>query len=911
MTKKLFSTLFIGILSALMLLLVSCNGSIPDESNQPNRPGMPLGPAGPGFPQNGNAEPEIELSYSSDWSYDDTKHWHACITEGYENERTDEAEHVDSSEQILTEATDLSVGLAQYTCATCGHTYQKTLYIKTSIVSLPTVSNEAVYIGQTLSEITLIGGQGSVDGSFVWSNPDDTVTQSGVYSVTFKPTDSSTYGEVSAEVQLNATQLTVTVSAGENGTASSLGSVNVDYNGTLAVTFTPASGYAIDTVTVDGKAIGACAKYTFEGITKNHTVSVTFKEADNLPFSLVYMSGTENCYTVAGSTVTFTEIGADTVYAISGELDGNIVIDVGESYNFELQLVGFTLSSNTECPITVLSADNVDIKAKAGTENFIYDNREAVDEADETQYSASVYALCDLDICGQGTLTIVSESNNGIHTKDDLVVKNLTLSVTCVDNALKGNDSVTVTNAKATLIATQGDCIKSTNSDISTTNSNQRGIITISGSALDLYAACDGIDASYNVVIDGETTALNIYTDKYSEYSEEVTAVADSTYYVKYSSSSYKYSIKYFNSDTEYEWVNAEYYTSVSGGRSTYYYYKVPKNSNYSSFIVYMYSSSQTQGQDSSYYACSDTLSHNNSYDTIAFSNRMGSLSTSWTNYTTSSAPGGMSEGNTDKGDYSTKGIKASNEIIINAGTINIEAYDDAIHANNDVTLENGETPLGNLTINGGTITVSSNDDGLHADGTMLIADGTVTVKSAYEGIEGAFIKLKGGNTSVTSSDDGLNGASTTGYAVEISGGTLYVNAKGDGIDSNSTSTTGGILFSGGKTVVICNSNGNSAIDSERGYAHTGGQVLAVMSTGGMTSETSNAVQTTGKTIKSSLSLSNGGYLTVTVDSSTVATVKMPYSMTAYVVYLGSSSATVSSVSASSQTLDANGVCWN
>ena len=109
--------------------------------------------------------------------------------------------------------------------------------------------------------------------------------------------------------------------------------------------------------------------------------------------------------------------------------------------------------------------------------------------------------------------------------------------------------------------------------------------------------------------------------------------------------------------------------------------------------------------------------------------------------------------------------------------------------------------------------------------------------------------------------------------------------------------------------MVICNSNGNAAIDSDGGYTHSGGSVIAIMSTGGMTSESTNG-NASGMTTKSSLSLSNGGYLTVTVSSTTVATVQMPCSMTAFVVYLGSSSATIASASSSSATLDANGVCW-
>ena len=82
-------------------------------------------------------------------------------------------------------------------------------------------------------------------------------------------------------------------------------------------------------------------------------------------------------------------------------------------------------------------------------------------------YSGAIHSLVDLEIGGKGQLNIVSKNNNGIHSKDDLQVKNLNLFVSCVDNALKGNDSVTLENATTTLIATAGDGIKTSNSDVS------------------------------------------------------------------------------------------------------------------------------------------------------------------------------------------------------------------------------------------------------------------------------------------------------------------------------------------------------------------------------------------------------------------------------------------------------------
>ena len=245
---------------------------------------------------------------------------------------------------------------------------------------------------------------------------------------------------------------------------------------------------------------------------------------------------------------------------------------------------------------------------------------------------------------------------------------------------------------------------------------------------------------------------------------------------------------------------------------------------------------------------------------------------------------GGFNDGNTDKGDHSTKGIKAANEIVINAGTINIKAYDDAIHANNDTTLENGATPLGNVTVNGGNITAYSNDDGLHADGTLNIKAGTVSVTNAYEGLEGT--------------------------QVNISGGYVSVNSKDDGIDSNSRTADVGIVFTGGKTVVISNSGMNSALDTENGYTYTAGSVIAIMPQGGMSSEATHCDNFSSVGSKKNISLSASGYLVVGVGSTT-ATVKMPVSLSAIIVVLGDNSPSITTESSTSQTLDENGVAWN
>jgi len=668
------------------------------------------------------------------------------------------------------------------------------------------------------------------------------------------------------------------------------------------------------------------------------------------------VSGTQKAYSVEESTITFHNIAEQSVYDIQGDFHGNIVVDVSDDFKFELQMSGLKMYSHTACPIRVLSGDEVTLSAKKSTENYIYDMREAIDETDETAISASVYALCDLDIQGKGSLNVKSVNNNGIHTKDDLCVKNLSLQVDCKDNALKGNDSVTVESGNLILIARQGDGIKTTNSDISS-KGKQRGTVTVSGGDIIIYAACDGIDASYDVNIDESTATVNlqIFTDKYSKYSEEVTFVSESVYYVRYHSNAYSYSLKFFNDSTDAVW----YHSSSSTTVGNYHYYPITKPSGYAYVQLFIYNSTQQQGQDKNYFTCSECMAVNNNYDTISLQIRGNSLTFGWTNYTTQQGnfgpggmgggpggmgggpggmgggpggmgggpggmggapggigggpggmgggPGGFDEGNTDKGDYSTKGIKAGNAIAISAGTVMVSSYDDAIHANSDVTLENGANPLGDITVSGGNLTLRSNDDGVHADGKAKIISGTISVISSYEGIEGNIVEITGGDVSVISSDDGINATATFGTAIAISGGKLYVYAGGDGVDSNSTTSYEGICFSGGTSVIISTGQSDSSIDTERGYKFSGGYVIGIGRSDGMGGESTNCSNFSSIGTSKTLSLPKNAYLVV----SDVATIKMPVSVNAIVVCLGKTSASISSNASTSYSLDANGVYWN
>ena len=858
---------------------------------------------------------EHEHTYASAWTSNENGHWHAA-TCGCSDLTQDFALHA-FEEGVVTEPAAGMPGNVTYTCAVCGYTQVEMLRFSASIVTMPKVAEGTYYVGQTLQQIKLLGGEGSVSGKFIWAAPQQTLLATGEYAVHFVPDDAA-YETVSAKISIIAQQLTLTVTAAEHGTASSLGTVNAAYGEEYTVYFTPDFGFEVADVVVDGVSVGPCDSYTFDSFREDHTVQVSFRESES-SLTITCTEGDPNGYTIQGNTILFSGINQDSIYQLSGQFAGNIVIDIGENYRLELELRGFSIASDIDCPISVRSGDQVTITAKKGFSNAVFDHREAVHEED---YTAAIDSQCDLVIGGKGSLRVLSVHNNGIHSKDDLKVKNLSLSVDCVDNALKGNDSVTVEGGSITLIARQGDGIKTSNSNISA-KGNQRGTIRIAGAKLTVFAACDGIDAAYDVIIDDAATEIHVFTDQYSPYSETVENAGNEPdaeqFYICFTSKNYQYAVQYYNSDADFQWVFPQYHSSVAAGRSTYYFYSFPILSQFSKIRYFGYTQSQTPGQDEDYAFCTDYMTVNSANDTFALSQRGHQLSYYWTNYAAASqggmgpggmGPGGMQDGNTDKGDYSTKGIKAANSITISAGTIQIEAYDDAIHATAGDALENGETGKGDLNILGGSITIKTNDDGLHADGNLVIDDGTITIADCYEGIEATTVAIHGGTVSVISSDDGINGTATSGQAIVVSGGYLYIYAGGDGLDANSQDAYTGIVFSGGKTVVITASNGNSAIDTERGYQYSGGYVLAVTSQGGMSRETLNCQNLTSVGTSDVQNLYEGSYLTVSVDGESWVTLQMPCSVKATAVFLGSTDAKFTMTESMLANLNGDGVYW-
>lgn len=315
-------------------------------------------------------------------------------------------------------------------------------------------------------------------------------------------------------------------------------------------------------------------------------------------------------------------------------------------------------------------------------------------------------------------------------------------------------------------------------------------------------------------------------------------------------------------------------------------------------------------------------------------------------------------------------GIKGKDYVDILDGTVTVTASQDGIKATNDTDGNRGWVRL-----SGGTVNISAGDDGFKAERVLEISGGTLNITQSNEGIEAQYINILDGTVNVTSSDDGINASySTTSTSTEsttatstkqsaqggqnsapqapsgstgqapagggqapsgtmgqppagggmgggtfevvdatinIAGGTVTVNANGDGIDSNGTAT-----FSGGTLIVNGPfTGGNASLDTNSDLLLNGATVTAGNS--GDMFEAPSTNSTSGYVKISNVSNLSAGTTVQVADSSgnVVANYKVTNSNTALILVSSSKITkgqsytvytTTDSVDASSTTLASN-----
>lgn len=582
------------------------------------------------------------------------------------------------------------------------------------------------------------------------------------------------------------------------------------------------------------------------------------------------------------SIYTITQAGEYTVTGLLSE--GQIVVNADDNAEITIVLNGTSITCSNGSPIYIKNADNVKIKSEENTYNCIVDARTEADDNSDNSSSengnAAIYAACDLKLVGKGALSVTGNYNNGIQSKDDISIKNVTIKVNAVNNAIKGNDEVAIESGEIIAISRKGDGIKTSNISLSS-KGKQKGNVIISGGNIDIYAACDGIDAAYGVDVSGDGN-LNIYTDTYSDYSEAVAADNSGS-----SANSSGSSISTPDSSASSPGSSASNPDSSASNPSSSNQNQGSSSKSSSNATMMTYTTTaNTDNQNNSSVGTPPDMNNTqnngimgnppdmnntqnngnmgNPPDMNNSSSNSGNNSDMKGNFgggnrAANGMPGNNSSENSSKKSYSTKGIKAESEINISGAAINISSTDDGIHANSDSgVLETGEDGKGIISISGGTITISTGDDGIHADKELNITDGYINVLTSYEGLEAITINISGGQSYIYAADDGINACTGDGSStplINITGGYIDVttgSSDTDGIDSNGSYTqSGGMVFVKGGS-----SSGqvSGSIDVDGNITITGGTCVAL---GGICETPVNSVNAY---VFSSVSFNAGSY---------------------------------------------------
>lgn len=180
-------------------------------------------------------------------------------------------------------------------------------------------------------------------------------------------------------------------------------------------------------------------------------------------------------------------------YRISGTLNGQIVVDLGDfSGEVYLMLDDANVSCDNGPALYVKQADRTELYLCEGTLNSFRDGASyVVQEGAEQKSGAAIYSADDLQIGGEGTLIATGCAADGIRSKDALVINSGVIWVFAADDGLQGSDYIEITGGDLSITA--GD------DGIQTTE----GYVTVSGGSLSISSDGDGVAAMTNLTITG------------------------------------------------------------------------------------------------------------------------------------------------------------------------------------------------------------------------------------------------------------------------------------------------------------------------------------------------------------------------------------------------------------------------
>ena len=430
-----------------------------------------------------------------------------------------------------------------------------------------------------------------------------------------------------------------------------------------------------------------------------------------------------NAVQIKGSTIQITE---EATYVFTGSYNGMIVVNCEKSARPQLVFNGISVYSETSAALYVMQAERVTVTLTEGTDNYL-SNGGAFAAIDSEDIDAALYSRRDLVINGSGKLTVLSPAGKGISCKDNLILTGGTLDIQSAFHGLDANDSLRITGVSATVAAGMDGihCENNTDTDF--------GYVYISSGTFDIDAAGDGIAAgAWLQIKDGSFTLL---TGSGHENGK----------------------------DHADNWGG---FPGGPGGKAT-----------------------------------TDTDSAS-----------MKGIK---------AATGMLLTGGSYTIDSADDALHCDSATVIRGGSYTIATGDDAIHAETALTIADGNIDIStsyegleaqDIAVLGGSIKLVATDDGINSAGGN---------DNSGNGGRDEMAPPPGGNPP-PGGHGGPGGMPAGNGTVLIAGGTLYIKSSGDGIDAN-----GSVTISGGHTTIVGPTQGDTAtLDFDRSCIITGGTFI-------------------------------------------------------------------------------------
>ena len=504
------------------------------------------------------------------------------------------------------------------------------------------------------------------------------------------------------------TALVLTIAAGAQTLNVKVGSVTYQFPASQTGEMTYSDG---TTLTIMGKTFTLAditSMSVDESTVKDNSVNITY---DGTTASIA-VAGNVAQYvdaTISGAHVNISQTNTDAVnddeitYTLSGSSsDGSLTL--GGSYKCTVSLAGITLTNPSGAAINITNKKRIQVSAKKGTENTLTDG------ADGSQ-KACLYSKGQIQLQGNGTLTVVGNTAHAIKSGDYISVKNLTLNITsAVKDGISCNKYFQMKSGTVTINGVGDDGIQA---DLETDDENtgettdhedeNSGNAYIEGGTINITctaAAAKGVKAEGDMNISGGD--ITIKTTGNGEWdTEDLETKAASGLSCDGNMNISGGTMSLTSTGSGGKGMKCDGVMTISDGTVSvvtsgglYYNNGTTENTNYTG---------NTDRISSSYYSSPKGI-------------KAGVKTQSGNSYTYS---GGMviSGGKVSVTTSGTngEGIESKNYLNITGGEVTVNSYDDAINSAQDMTIEGGYV-----------YARATNNDGIDANGNCYIKGGMV-----------------------------------------------------------------------------------------------------------------------------------------------------------------------------------------